>query len=159
MISSPLLAAAELSVSFISLQTHQKAEEVWQETVKKFSQDPVVWQRFAQYYFRRGQLEAARSLLPRSLKSLPKNQRAFRIPIVDNIHPGTDLLRLFVQIWTRPLSLLRWSSNRLIQSEVERSSRAFWIRIRSVSTFSMFTSTKRPKQATSPLLAPFTRED
>lgn len=55
----------------------QKAEELWQATVKKFSHDPQVWQRFAQYYFRRGQKEEARALLTRSLKSLSKRQRAY----------------------------------------------------------------------------------
>jgi rRNA biogenesis protein RRP5 len=53
----------------------QAAEEIYQKAVKKFSQHSDVWTLFAEFYFHRGDAEAARALLPRSLKSLPTSER------------------------------------------------------------------------------------
>jgi rRNA biogenesis protein RRP5 len=54
----------------------QKAEELYQRTVKKFSQSSKVWVLFGQYYLNRNKAAESRELLPRSLKSLPKRKRA-----------------------------------------------------------------------------------
>jgi rRNA biogenesis protein RRP5 len=54
----------------------QEVIETYERALKKFSQTPEAWTRFAQYYFGREQPTEARALLPRSLKSLPKVKRA-----------------------------------------------------------------------------------
>jgi rRNA biogenesis protein RRP5 len=53
----------------------QKAEEQYKRTAKKFGQSSKVWTLFGEYYLRRGELEEARKLLPRSLQSLDKRKR------------------------------------------------------------------------------------
>ena len=53
----------------------QKAEEQYKRTSKKFGQSSKVWTQFGEYYLRRGNLEEARKLLPRSLQSLDKRKR------------------------------------------------------------------------------------
>jgi predicted Zn-dependent protease len=54
----------------------QAEEELFKKTVKKFSQSPEVWTLFAQFYLTHGRPSEARELLPRSLKSLEKRDRA-----------------------------------------------------------------------------------
>ncbi|RDB29525.1 rRNA biogenesis protein RRP5 [Hypsizygus marmoreus] len=53
---------------------HEKAEEQYKRTCKKFGQSSKVWTLFCEYYLRRGELEEARKLLPRSLQSLDKRK-------------------------------------------------------------------------------------
>ncbi|WRT69490.1 uncharacterized protein IL334_006476 [Kwoniella shivajii] len=47
-------------------------EEIFKKIVKKFSQYPDSWTRFAEFYLKKGDAESARSLLPRAMKSLDK---------------------------------------------------------------------------------------
>lgn len=56
-------------------QLSQKAEEQYKRTCKKFSQSSKVWTLFGEHYLKRGMLEEARKLLPRSLQSLEKRKR------------------------------------------------------------------------------------
>lgn len=53
----------------------QKAEEQYKRTSKKFGQSSKVWTLFGEYFLRRGEMEQARALLPRSLQSLDKRKR------------------------------------------------------------------------------------
>lgn len=53
----------------------QKAEEQYKRTTKKFGQSSKAWTLFGEYYLRRGEVEEARKLLPRSLQSLEKRKR------------------------------------------------------------------------------------
>ena len=55
----------------------QKAEEQYKRTCKKFGQSSKVWTLFGEHYLRRGDLEEARKLLPRSLQSLEKRKREY----------------------------------------------------------------------------------
>lgn len=48
---------------------------MFKRALKKFGQSSEVWTAFAEYYFNRAEPESARELLPRSLKSLPKDER------------------------------------------------------------------------------------
>ncbi|KAI0673370.1 U3 snoRNP-associated protein Rrp5 [Trametes maxima] len=52
----------------------EKTEDQFKRTVKKFSQSSKVWTLFAEHYLKRGMLEEARKLLPRSLQSLEKRK-------------------------------------------------------------------------------------
>ncbi|KAI0066486.1 nucleic acid-binding protein [Artomyces pyxidatus] len=52
----------------------ERAEEQYQKTCKKFSHSSKVWTLFGEYYLKRGELEEARKLLPRSLQSLEKRK-------------------------------------------------------------------------------------
>ncbi|EIW64233.1 uncharacterized protein TRAVEDRAFT_138819 [Trametes versicolor FP-101664 SS1] len=52
----------------------EKAEEQFKKTAKKFSQSSKVWTLYAEHYLKRGMLEEARKLLPRSLQSLEKRK-------------------------------------------------------------------------------------
>ncbi|OWT39295.1 rRNA biogenesis protein RRP5 [Cryptococcus neoformans Bt1] len=49
-------------------------EELFKKIVKKFSAYPESWTRFAEFYLNKGDVEAARALLPRSMKSLDKSK-------------------------------------------------------------------------------------
>lgn len=51
------------------------AEEILNKTVKKFSAYPESWLACATYYLKKGNMDAARDLLPRSLKSIEKPNR------------------------------------------------------------------------------------
>lgn len=51
------------------------ASDVWTKAVKKFSAFPEIWAKAAEYWFKKGDVDDARELLPRSLKSLDKNKR------------------------------------------------------------------------------------
>jgi rRNA biogenesis protein RRP5 len=53
----------------------QKAEEQYKRTCKKFGQSSKVWTLFGEHHLRRGDVEQARTLLPRSLQSLEKRKR------------------------------------------------------------------------------------
>jgi len=53
---------------------HEKAEEQYKRTCKKFGQSSKVWTLFSEYYLRQGDVEQARGLLPRSLQSLEKRK-------------------------------------------------------------------------------------
>lgn len=50
-------------------------EEVFKKTVKKFGAYPESWLKFAEYHLKKGDIDAARQLLPRSLKSLDRADR------------------------------------------------------------------------------------
>ncbi|KAF9460156.1 hypothetical protein BDZ94DRAFT_1266781 [Collybia nuda] len=52
----------------------QEAEEQYKRTCKKFGQSSKVWILFGEYYLRKGDIENARKLLPRSLQSLDKRK-------------------------------------------------------------------------------------
>ncbi|THH11892.1 hypothetical protein EW146_g7883 [Bondarzewia mesenterica] len=52
----------------------EKAEEQYKRTCKKFGQSSKVWTLFGEHYLKRGELEEARKLLPRSLQSLEKRK-------------------------------------------------------------------------------------
>ena len=47
--------------------------------LKRFSTNQDVWVRFGIFYMQRGKAEAARSLLQRCLKVLPRNERRFSL--------------------------------------------------------------------------------
>ncbi|KAH8550174.1 hypothetical protein BGW37DRAFT_498267 [Umbelopsis sp. PMI_123] len=51
-----------------------KAEELWNLTVKKFSQSSKVWTLFGMFHLQQANVEGARELLQRSLQSLPKRK-------------------------------------------------------------------------------------
>ncbi|KAI8369582.1 uncharacterized protein BYT42DRAFT_607950 [Radiomyces spectabilis] len=51
-----------------------KAEALWQEMTRKFSQSSKVWTLFGLFCLKRDNVEGARELLQRSLKSLPKHK-------------------------------------------------------------------------------------
>lgn len=53
----------------------QKAEEQYKRTCKKFSHSSKVWTLYAEHLLRKGDVEDARKLLPRSLQSLEKRKR------------------------------------------------------------------------------------
>lgn len=54
-------------------------EDAFKKMLKKFSQYPDTWARFADYYLTKGNVEAARALLPRALQSLDKSKREHRM--------------------------------------------------------------------------------
>ncbi|KAJ3550610.1 hypothetical protein NM688_g5035 [Phlebia brevispora] len=64
----------KLAAIFDQSEKFEKAEEQYQRTCKKFGQSSKVWTLFGEHYFRRGKLEEARKLLPRSLQSLEKRK-------------------------------------------------------------------------------------
>jgi len=55
-------------------EKHEKAEDLYKRTCKKFGQSSKVWTLFGEHYLRRGDMEEARKLLPRSLQSLEKRK-------------------------------------------------------------------------------------
>ncbi|KIM88562.1 hypothetical protein PILCRDRAFT_813517 [Piloderma croceum F 1598] len=63
-----------LASIFDQTEKHQKAEEQYKRTCKKFSQSSKVWTLFGEHYLRRAEVEEARKLLPRSLQSLEKRK-------------------------------------------------------------------------------------
>ncbi|KAH8119935.1 hypothetical protein DFH11DRAFT_1557375 [Phellopilus nigrolimitatus] len=52
----------------------EKAEEQYKRTCKKFGHSSKAWTLFGEHYLRRGLMEEARKLLPRSLQSLEKRK-------------------------------------------------------------------------------------
>ncbi|CAA7268006.1 unnamed protein product [Cyclocybe aegerita] len=65
-----------LRLASISEQSYknEKAEEQYKRTCKKFGQSSKVWTLFGEFLLKRGELEEARKLLPRSLQSLEKRK-------------------------------------------------------------------------------------
>lgn len=55
-------------------EKHEKAEDQYKRTCKKFGYSSKVWTLFCEHYLRRRDLEQARKLLPRSLQSLEKRK-------------------------------------------------------------------------------------
>ena len=53
------------------------ADELFKTMVKKFGTQLKVWTGYAEFLMGRGHYEAARRVLERSLKSLPKAQRGW----------------------------------------------------------------------------------
>ncbi|KAJ4499442.1 hypothetical protein C8R41DRAFT_754139 [Lentinula lateritia] len=53
---------------------HEKAEEQYKRTCKKFGLSSKVWTSFAEHYIQRGEIEESRKLLPRALQSLEKRK-------------------------------------------------------------------------------------
>jgi rRNA biogenesis protein RRP5 len=62
-------------LSLLCMVRVQKAEEQYKRSCKKFGQSSKVWTLFAEHYLKRGEVEQARKLLPRSLQSLEKRKR------------------------------------------------------------------------------------
>ena len=62
----------------------QQAEAQFKKTTKKFGYSCKVWTLFAEFYFKRGDPESARALLPCSLQSLEKRKRASLCHVVLN---------------------------------------------------------------------------
>lgn len=58
-----------------TLTFFKRAEEQYKRTSKKFGHSSKVWTLFGEFYLRRGEVESARNLLPRSLQSLEKRKR------------------------------------------------------------------------------------
>lgn len=56
------------------VQAGKPADEVYKRLLKKFSAFPDSWAKYAEYHLKRGEVEAARALLPRSLQSLDKSK-------------------------------------------------------------------------------------
>jgi rRNA biogenesis protein RRP5 len=65
----------------------QKAEEQFKRTCKKFGQSSKVWTLFGEHYLKRGDVEQARKLLPRSLQSLEKRKRKRQLPSSSSSRP------------------------------------------------------------------------
>ncbi|KAF9229085.1 hypothetical protein BS17DRAFT_804934 [Gyrodon lividus] len=63
-----------LAAIFDESQKHEKAEEQYKRSCKKFGQSSKVWTLFCEHYLRRGQIEDARKLLSRSLQSLERRK-------------------------------------------------------------------------------------
>lgn len=55
-------------------EKHEKAEDQYKRTCKKFGYSSKAWTLFCEYYLRRQNLEQARKLLPRALQSLEKRK-------------------------------------------------------------------------------------
>lgn len=60
-------------------EKYEAAEDVYKRAGKKFGASVDLWTQFAEFYFTRQQLDEARALLPRSLKSLVKQDHASMI--------------------------------------------------------------------------------
>ncbi|PFH54835.1 hypothetical protein AMATHDRAFT_72594 [Amanita thiersii Skay4041] len=63
-----------LASIFDESEKYERAENQFNKTCKKFGQSSKVWSSFGEFYLRRGNLEEARRLLPRSLQSLEKRK-------------------------------------------------------------------------------------
>jgi rRNA biogenesis protein RRP5 len=59
----------------IKSRKDDKADELFQEMIKKFSQSSKIWVNYAAYLMEHHRVEEARNLLPQSLKILPKRKR------------------------------------------------------------------------------------
>jgi rRNA biogenesis protein RRP5 len=55
---------------------------VYKKIVKRFSEYPDSWTKFAEYYLKKGDVDSARELLPRSMKSLDKSKREVQSPSI-----------------------------------------------------------------------------
>lgn len=56
------------------VMTGKDAEDTLKKMLKKFSAFPDTWAKFVDYYLKKGDVEAARALLPRALQSLDKSK-------------------------------------------------------------------------------------
>ncbi|KAF8913041.1 hypothetical protein CPB84DRAFT_1760205 [Gymnopilus junonius] len=63
-----------LAAIFDQSDKTDKAEEQYKKTCKKFGQSSKVWTLFGEFQLKRGNVEEARKLLPRSLQSLEKRK-------------------------------------------------------------------------------------
>lgn len=64
---------SRLTSILIHTQKHDKADELFQTMLKKYTQDQRVWVNYATFLFdTKGDAEKARELLPRALQTLPK---------------------------------------------------------------------------------------
>ncbi|CAL1695136.1 unnamed protein product [Somion occarium] len=63
-----------MAAIFSESEKFEKAEEQYKRTSKKFGFSSKVWTLFGEYYLKRGLMEEARKLLPRSLQSLEKRK-------------------------------------------------------------------------------------
>ena len=66
---------SHLVSSLIKTGKDEKADELFQTMIKKFSQSCKVWVNYAAYLMEHDRVEEARELLPRGLKVLPKRKR------------------------------------------------------------------------------------
>ena len=57
------------------IRYHQAVEELYKKIIKKFPAHPDSWTRFVDFYLKKGDVESARELLPRSMLSLDKTKR------------------------------------------------------------------------------------
>jgi rRNA biogenesis protein RRP5 len=78
-------------------------EEQYKRTCKKFGQSSKVWTLFGEYYLKRGEVEQARKLLPRSLQSLEKRKRTFFV----FFNRGCSLARFLSQLIQLAPALIR----------------------------------------------------
>ncbi|KAL1413196.1 rRNA biogenesis protein rrp5 [Vanrija albida] len=60
--------------ALVAAGKNELVEAVYQKLLKKFSAFPDSWARFAEFYLKSGNVEAARALLPRALQSLDKSK-------------------------------------------------------------------------------------
>ncbi|WWC95372.1 hypothetical protein V866_002234 [Kwoniella sp. B9012] len=65
---------ARYAEALIAAGKDDLVEEVFKKIVKKFSAYPDSWTRFAEFYLKKGDVEDARALLPRAMKSLDKSK-------------------------------------------------------------------------------------
>jgi rRNA biogenesis protein RRP5 len=70
---------AHLASILIKSGKDEKADEVFQTMLKKFSQSSKVWVNYASYLLEHGREEDARELLQRSLRILPKRKRSCQL--------------------------------------------------------------------------------
>jgi len=66
---------SHLASIFIKTGKFDKAEELFQTMIKKFSQSSKAWVNYATYLMEHDRTHEARELLPQSLKILPKRKR------------------------------------------------------------------------------------
>ncbi|KAH9081576.1 nucleic acid-binding protein, partial [Lactarius deliciosus] len=86
---------------------HENAEEQFKRTCKKFGQSSKVWTLFGEHYLKRGDVEQARKLLPRSLQSLEKRKRKSSLQSTGLAQAN----RLFVQTSRPSPSLPSWNTS------------------------------------------------
>ena len=55
----------------------QKAEQLHNTLIRKYSQNKDMWANFGTFLYKHDKMEAARKLLQRSLKSLPLRNRKY----------------------------------------------------------------------------------
>lgn len=64
---------SRLTSIYIQSGKHNKADDLFQRMLKKFTQDPKVWTNYASFFFdTTGDADKGRALLPRALQTLPK---------------------------------------------------------------------------------------
>jgi rRNA biogenesis protein RRP5 len=70
----PIKVYLQLVKIYEGTEKDSKAEALWEEMTRKFSQVPEVWTGFGLYYLKHNQAGKARDLLQKSLKALPKHE-------------------------------------------------------------------------------------